>query len=727
MLSLNRTFLSTFHLILILFMALNCLFMSGFLHSQPIYYNQRKIEFPSSPEKRTAWETLSSQSLLLLRLEEKAGPKTRTELERSGVQIISYIPDNSYLVYVKDLQSNILQTLKTARIVEPLKPEWKIDPVFHSLPISSLDSEISIVIYAASVSSDLIEAIETHGGLISSRPLKPQKGRVGIQISPDILDDFLIPLSQRPEVYLIQPGGRAVLLNDNASEIVQSGQAASGNRPIWDHGIYGQGQIIAIIDTGLDYDSCYFDESDHSPPPLVFGGIETGTPDYSRRKVIVYDFLYSGDFIAGATHFDNQGHGTLVAGNASGSSLSSFIGRNSNNGIAPLSQIIMQDGGFTTWDNCSDLVGLGCPVVDLTPFLDQAVNQGAHIHNNSWGDRENFVPQNLYTGPTADMDDAMWRNPEFLIVCAAGNSGSGIDTVGSPSIGKNVLSVGAGYSPSYSGDEDQVAGFSSRGWTSDGRIKPDLIAPGQTQSARSDYNITTNNCSTSPTQGTSMASPVTAGCAALVREYYCEGWYPSGIQEATDAFIPTSALLKATLFAGTVDMTATSTLPPNRDEGWGRIHLDQSLYFNGDARKLIVVDERTGFSSSSDEPIHCYFDAGGNTTAGQLKVVLVWTDYPANPAASISLVNDLDLVVTNLDTGAQYYGNHIVSGVSIEGGTRDSLNNVEVAILPSDTIGRFEATLYPTQIIEANQGFALVVAGDVEETFPSTVPLWQFY
>ena len=47
-----------------------------------------------------------------------------------------------------------------------------------------------------------------------------------------------------------------------------------------------------------------------------------------------------------------------------------------------------------------------------------------------------------------------------------------------------------------------------------------------------------------------------------------------------------------------------------------------------------------------------------------LRVTLVWTDPPANPAAGLKLVNDLDLIVTNLDTGEVYFGNDIQPGRS---------------------------------------------------------------
>src|SRR6185503_5655603 len=71
-----------------------------------------------------------------------------------------------------------------------------------------------------------------------------------------------------------------------------------------------------------------------------------------------------------------------------------------------------------------------------------------------------------------------------------------------------------------------------------------------------------------------------------------------------------------------------------------------------------------------------------------LRVTLVWTDPPGNPGAGIKLVNDLDLVVTNLDTGDVFTGNSIPTGFSFNPPSNtnappgfDFVNNVENVIL----------------------------------------------
>jgi subtilisin family serine protease len=481
----------------------------------------------------------------LIHFSGNSGGSDRAALKTAGWEVIGYLSGDWWLVYPQS-GTDIRKTyaLEKSMGILPVEPQWKAAPALRSLPSEAAGEEIDLIVYAQSISSGLRSAIEEAGGTISSVPLTPGKARLGVKVPYEKVPSFLDTLIMRPEVYLIQPGAGAETFNDNASCILQNGSSLVESRPLWDRGLYGQGQVVAVLDTGLDYDSCYFAEADASAPPLVLGVTGEGAPDLSRRKVLIYDLLYSGDFGASLTDFDNQGHGTLVAGNALGSALADPLGRDDQNGIAPEARLVVQDAGFTTYDDCSDLAALGCPVVDLSPFLEQAYGQGARIHNNSWGARENYTPGNTYTGPTSDMDQAVWDHPDFAIVCAAGNAGAW-DTVSSPSVGKNVLSIGACGSPSYSGNENTLAGFSSRGWASDGRIKPDLIAPGMTTTSSSDRNPLTQNCTTSLAQGTSMASPVTAGCVALVRQYFAEGWYPTGQANPGNAMNPSAALVKA--------------------------------------------------------------------------------------------------------------------------------------------------------------------------------------
>ena len=125
-------------------------------------------------------------------------------------------------------------------------------------------------------------------------------------------------------------------------------------------------------------------------------------------------------------------------------------------------------------------------------------------------------------------------------------------TVISPGQAKNVLTVGS--SKNVGDGTDRLSWFSGKGPTPDGRFKPDVVAVGEIFSAMSSKKIgdSVSDCHTEKMEGTSMATPIIAGTAALLRQYIVEGRLMDGITPtwAPAPFQPTAALLKALLMHG---------------------------------------------------------------------------------------------------------------------------------------------------------------------------------
>jgi hypothetical protein len=540
-------------------------------------------------------------------------------------------------------------------------------------------------------------------------------------------------------------GVATVALGDDSSfRAVQSGWASNAT-PIFDHGIYGQRQIIAILDTGLDWDSCYFAEADGAPPPINTGspqnGLNSSNVDPSRRKVIAYDFLYSCDQFPGAfgcdnpsdVHdYDNARHGTLAAAVAAGDQGLPLIHDDRAEGIAPGAKLIVQDGGYIGGDNCSQRPGFGCPV-QMTPILEQAYAQGARIHSNSWGDRQGTppvlpAPTGNYSAAARDVDAFVYAHPDMLLVFDTGNAAANIppppSSVPAPGCAKNGIQVGGTRYANLHAIDDVVTPFSYIGPTRDGRVKPDLVASSFVLAGDSDGDVSTKECIQSLQSGTSWSAPTVSGAAALVRQYYTDGSYPTGVATPSNAFVPSAALLKATLIAAARSVPndwiynqglAPAPPAPSFEQGFGFPVLDDALYFPGDRSRTRIVDVplAQGLMQNETSTLRLHVNSGT-----RLKVTLVWTD-PAGTPRGVSdptpeLVNDLDLRVVDA------FGNILLGNDSLHPGQPDRLNNVEVVSIDQPFGDLFTISVTATHLGSGpRQSYALVITGDLADPIPS--------
>jgi hypothetical protein len=156
-------------------------------------------------------------------------------------------------------------------------------------------------------------------------------------------------------------------------------------------------------------------------------------------------------------------------------------------------------------------------------------------------------------------------------------------------------------------------------------------------------------------------------------------------------------------------MTGTGTgAVPNNCQGWGRVLLDDSLFFTGQARKLLAFDG-TSFPQGGAGQVKTFTVT---VAAGQaLRTTLAWTDFPSTPAASVNLNNDLDLVVSG--PSGTFLGNVFSGSQSVTGGTADRRNNVEQVTLLAPAAGTYTVTVSAFNVPSSAQSFALVISGGV--------------
>jgi fibronectin type 3 domain-containing protein len=681
-----------------------------------IAMNSQRIDTRVTPDEAAA----SGGGRMLVKF---PGPVTAEQLAAlaATAQIYTYLPYDTFLV--RPLGGLVASRPTGASWTGAYLPAYKVSRAVAALAqqASPAAADTRTVMITAFPDADLAAVARAAAGLsgvtVVGSDRSARFARVRLRVPDAALAGATTALAALADVFWIDVEGRRELLNDTTIWVGQSGLDAGMTTPVFDHGIHGEGQVVGYIDTGIDADSCYFRDATHGLPAMNVcdGGT---TVDPAQRKVLAVDFLTPSECAGGiaANEWDTQNHGSHVAGTIAGDNLANPIVHDPGDGMAPGARLVVQDAGFLT-DDCGDLPGIGCPVVDLKPFFLQAYTQGARIHTNSWGDNENAFVQNNYSAACQDVDEFMFSHPDFLILFAAGNSGPRAASVGSPSVAKNGISVGATRRGTQA---NTMAGFSSCGPAADGRFKPDLTMPGQgIISARNDRNVGTNNCNTITMSGTSMASPGAAGMAALVRQYYSDGFYPTGAPVAGDGFAPSAALVKGTLLNSTQQMTGTGAGPvPDACQGWGRVLLDNALFFDGQTRRLVAIDD-PGFAQGAagqERRFAVQVDAGES-----LRATLAWTDFPSTPAASVNLENDLDLEVVG--PSGTFLGNVFAAGQSAAGGSADRLNNVEQVLLAAPAPGLYRITVRAFNVPSSAQPFALVISGGIRRTpgAPETV------
>jgi subtilisin family serine protease len=513
-----------------------------------------------------------SSDLRLIKFDGPINESTRRTVEQLGAQILGYAPHYAYIVRMDPSREARVKTMRGVVWTGPFLPAFKIDPnLANELRGGSTlarDAGVEELVISLNSSNDRSSVqtrlASTPGLSFTSTVQAGGETRLLARFERTQLQSALTELAKDPGVSAIGFRWPMRLLNAQADWLHQSNvNSPSPLLPVFNRGLYGCGQIIGELDSGLHIDHCSF--SDAARPPTISrcnsgtGCAAIAAPNNSARKVTAY---YKWNASTGNPG-DGHGHGTHVAGSAVGNNSANPVdctnfttpgGNTDLDGTAPGAKLVMQEAGAGL-EYLNQFGG--------TPYhaADMAYISGARLHTNSWGggcvnpQTGQYIPgcTVVYDAQTRDADNIARDRADMVVLYAAGNDGSIAPAgynVGSPGNAKNVITVGATLrGTSASG----MAGFSSRGPTNDARTKPDITAQGNgiISAAR-------NACGTLSMSGTSMATPTAAGLAALVREYLQRGFYPSGQKVAADAIAnPSGALIKALMINGAMPMTGT--------------------------------------------------------------------------------------------------------------------------------------------------------------------------
>ena len=452
-----------------------------------------------------------------------------------------------------------------------------------------------------------------------------------------------------------------------------------------------EGQLLTTCDSGIDT-----------------ANMETMTPDI-KPNLVGFDFTYGESYVA---RKDLNGHGTHTAGSIVGTGAQSG---GQFKGMAYKAKLWAWMGGNAGGGDGS-YVPYNIDEAFRPIYKSSYANCGmvSHIYSASYGS-DGDAYRGVYGADTAKpIDEYCWNHPDFLPVWAAANSGTkGASSISGQGTAKNALVVGASgnyYGYPDAADENQIATFSSRGPTKDGRIKPDVVSPGcnvisaLSSQAKDTSRMIVYNQYYAYMSGTSQATPLTAGMCALIREWLIRY---RGFNEKEKK--PSSALIKAIVMGGAVDIGADKNA-----QGAGRTDLASSVAPT-DGRKIYLKD-RIPFAE--DKQTVFTFTT---TEDKPLDAQLVWVDYPGTPssvAASPMLVNDLDLSLVKWDVAANKKDTTFDECYGNGGSEADRLNNAESIHLNSLPAGTYKLVVYGLNVpYDSTQGgaAALYLKGAFDE------------
>lgn len=619
-----------------------------------------------------------------------------SELADAGAEVHGSLSGFTLLVGALPERVAAIRALPRVEEVTPYRPAMKVSPKLtpargreqDAVQLAAVDPRafdddalqmVEVAVFPGEDTAALAERVRAAGGTVLT--VLPKS------LVASVPRAFIAELADFEGIQAIGPYAFSRSSNDRAATVM----GVPADRVFNGLALTGAGQVVAVADSGLDTGDA---DTVH---PDVRGRI-AGIASWPTRKVLAPFTNDPPGHDDGAADVDSgHGTHVTGSVLGSGDAAREAGAGPVPAGIAPEARVFFQAvNQRVRWKSRAELAAAGLQPFtfpwpppasglygipgDIGALFDEAYEAGARVHTNSWG-----APLAGEYGQNArSVDEFTWTHPDMLVLFAAGNDGEDADadglvdadSMGSPGTAKNCLTVGAtendrprgsdpapgldrnwsdwsnypklGEAGHVSDDADGMAAFSSRGPTDDLRIKPDVVAPGTNvlSMLSSVYDgdgeplwgrlpeghpLRERYCWSG---GTSMATPLVAGAAALVRQHL------AACGHLEDGRRPSGALLKALLVNGAAAIPGQfpGEVPegPNPVSGFGRVDVARAL---GAGPRVRFADAPADAVATGE--IRRYRIEAADP-ALPLKVTLAWTDAPALEGLG-GLVNELYL------------------------------------------------------------------------------------
>lgn len=571
-------------------------------------------------------------------------------LENTGVKFFDYLPKNTFFAsFPANYNFNILNSFNCSGLLE-LEAKYKIDkslldPSSISWAYQHPNNYSINVNFNPSLTKQKLKEVFTQTGIVFSEEQSVLNDVLSVRTTFENIEK----IAAFPFVQYIEPIGAPPTLDDD------QGISSHRNNTTYTSDNYVNGKKL----------------------------------DGSGVTVVIGDDGFVGPHIDFTGRLENRAN-TMTAGNTHADHCSGILVGAPNfrprvRGQAPGANLITYDS-----------------YADYNAYPSIYTFDNARVTSHSLGQTCNSG----YTGDARTSDVLLNNYPLMNHVHSAGNSGTsscggisgGWQTItGGFKAGKNVVTVANVVK------NDVLSSSSSKGPTSDGRIKPDISAVGTS------INSTQPNNTYALNTGTSMACPAIAGSLAVLTQAYKQKF--NGVE-------PSGALIKAIALNTADDLGYEG---PDFSFGWGRINMNKAVKCIDDSRFLSGSIGQAGLNT------HEITIPSGVKTA---KIMVYWNDVAANSGAAQALVNDIDVDVTQLSNNAITLpwlldptpspSTSTIDAPAVLG--NDHLNNVEQVQLNNPTAGTYNIKVRGFNIPSGTQSYFVVIEYIMQNVITVTSP-----